>query len=209
MNIKVILMDIGGVVFINTATEKDFTEMTKIFGFKIGVNPDILNSVRKEFLHESMIGKFTNKDYFAEVAKRSRKNLPNDIEDIWVDTASAGIIINHSLLEWVTNIRRTHKVYIFSTISSLRFSLDLKLDIYKWFDGRYLSTEMGMTKSNPQFFTKVIEELNVHPSEALLIDDQDKNIHLAKELGINAFKFEEKHFRNPDLFLKAMSSFGL
>ena len=202
-------MDIGGVVFLNTATEKDLTAMAKLFGSKIGIEPKILDSVRKDFLQESMTGKFTNKDYFSEVQKRVKINLPLDIEDIWIDTASASIMVNHSLLEWVTKIRKTHKVYVFSTISSLRFSLDTKLDIYKWFDGRYLSTEMGMTKSNPQFFTNVIDELKIEPTEALLIDDQDKNINQAKELGINAFKFEEKHFNDPVLFLKAMSGFGL
>lgn len=201
-------MDIGGVVFINTATEKDFSDMAKVFGKIIGVNPEILEVVRKDFLQDALVGKFSNQDYFKEVQDRSGKQLPDNVEDMWAETVSKDIVINKSLLEWVARVRKTHKVFVFSTISSLRYSLDMKLGIYDLFDGRFLSTEMGITKADPSFYTTALVKLGVKPHEALLIDDQDKNINCAKALGIYAFKYKEEYYRNPDLFVRAMTDYG-
>lgn len=209
MGIKVILMDIGGVVFLNTATEKEFRAMAEIFGKIIGVESEILEMVRKDHLQDALIGTFSNQDYFKEIQGRSGKKLPDNVEDIWIETASKGLVVNHCLLEWVACLRKTRKVFVFSTISSLRYCLDMKLGIYDLFDGRFLSTEMGITKADPAFYTNAIAELGIKPDEALLIDDQEKNINSAKGLGIHAFKYEEGYYHSPDLFVQAMADYDL
>ena len=61
------------------------------------------------------------------------------------------------------------------------------------------SSEVGMLKSDPEtvdengekrsFFLHVIRELGIEPQEALLIDDNLKNVEIAKQYNIQAIQF--------------------
>lgn len=207
MNIKAVLMDIGGVVFINTATEDDFYMFAEKFSEVVGVDPEILNTVRKSYLKESMTGKFSNAQYFAEVAKLSNATLPENIEQLWIQTVAPEVKINQPLLDWVDKTRKHCKIVVFSTVSSLRFKVDEALGVYNHFDDKFLSLELGMTKSNPEFINIALKSLNLTPEETLLIDDQPINISRAIMQGVNGFEYKPYYFNKPELFLAGISAY--
>ncbi len=209
MPIKAVLMDIGGVVLVNTATETDFANFAEIFGRKIGIDPNIINEVRKQNLRQSMIGNFSSNQFFSEVEKKSGIDLPDNIEQLWIETISPEIIINQALLGWVRQTRQRCRVVVFSTVSSLRLPIDKYLDIYNNFDDTFLSIDQKMTKSNPDFFKNTLKQLQVAPGEALLIDDQPINISRAMAQGINGFEYRPYYHARPDLFSAAISAYDL
>lgn len=53
-------------------------------------------------------------------------------------------------------------------------------------DGYFISCDLGFTKSTPEFFQQVLEKLNLPASEFSYLDDDQKNVDVAKSLGINA-----------------------
>lgn len=209
MPIKSVLMDIGGVVLVNTATEEDFANFAEIFGAKIGVDSNIINEVRKLHLRQSMTGGFSSTQFFSEVGQKSNTKLPENIEQIWIDTIAPEIKINQPLLDWVNKTREKCNVVVFSTISSLRLPIDQKLGIYDYFDDVFLSIKEGMTKSNPQFFKIALNKLDIRPEQALLIDDQPINISRAIAQGINGFEYKPYYYTKPELFSAAISAYDL
>lgn len=54
------------------------------------------------------------------------------------------------------------------------------------FDGCYFSYELGVSKSDKTFFEKVLQDLGCIPSELIYFDDDQKNVDVAKALGIDA-----------------------
>lgn len=199
-------MDISGVV-LRAANEEDFKIVLTKFAHALGVDPDIVVAIRKEHVYASLLGNFTNRDFFAEIEKRAKKQLPADAEDLWLRTGLPEVEINRPLLTWIDTVRNKYEVAVFSDISSLRHSFDLALGMYEHFDRTILSLEAGMTKDNPAFFTYALGELDVLPSETLLIDDQERNIAMAASLGIHAVQYKKEYFDTPGLFIHMVEPF--
>jgi putative hydrolase of the HAD superfamily len=53
-------------------------------------------------------------------------------------------------------------------------------------DGSFYSYELGVAKPDPAYFTAVLERIDVPPGEVLFIDDNPRNVAVARELGLRA-----------------------
>lgn len=56
----------------------------------------------------------------------------------------------------------------------------------KHFDGTFFSYEVGHSKSDPHFFHAILSTLKLEPSEIMYWDDDQKNVDVAKSIGIDA-----------------------
>jgi putative hydrolase of the HAD superfamily len=76
--------------------------------------------------------------------------------------------------------------FIMSFARSDKFSaLGKSIDCY--FDKLFLSYQMKCVKPNIEIFQKMIADTQIKPSETLFIDDGQKNILTAKNLGFNIY----------------------
>jgi putative hydrolase of the HAD superfamily len=57
------------------------------------------------------------------------------------------------------------------------------------FDDVFLSFELRACKPEPEFFARVLDRLAAPAREVLLIDDQEKNVHAARQAGMQAERF--------------------
>lgn len=60
-----------------------------------------------------------------------------------------------------------------------------------WIDGKFVSFEMGCTKSDPIFFKTVLEQLNVPAEEIVFFDDSKSKVEAAKKVGINGILYTD------------------
>jgi putative hydrolase of the HAD superfamily len=60
------------------------------------------------------------------------------------------------------------------------------------FDGRIISSDIGMRKPSKKFFRYMVDVLGYEPNEMLFVDDSQINIDAAKDLGINCIKYEDE-----------------
>lgn len=54
------------------------------------------------------------------------------------------------------------------------------------FDGQFYSCELGMTKSSPEFFTRVVDALPAPAEGVLFVDDKVEYVHAAGVAGLRA-----------------------
>lgn len=54
------------------------------------------------------------------------------------------------------------------------------------FDGAFFSHVIGFQKSDPQFFLEVLKRLSAAPDDVMYWDDDQKNVEVAKNVGIDA-----------------------
>jgi FMN phosphatase YigB (HAD superfamily) len=59
------------------------------------------------------------------------------------------------------------------------------------FDGGFFSSDLGVIKSQPEFFERVANELQVGPEHIDYWDDDPGNVEVASKSGINANVYKE------------------
>ena len=60
------------------------------------------------------------------------------------------------------------------------------------FNGVYYSWQTGFVKPDVKAFENILEKHSLKPEDVLYFDDSDKNIELAKSIGIEAYTFDDK-----------------
>lgn len=60
---------------------------------------------------------------------------------------------------------------------------DMKLGEH--FDGSFFSCDLGYKKSQREFFEEIVKRLGVKPEEIMYWDDDEKNVAVAREIGID------------------------
>ena len=63
------------------------------------------------------------------------------------------------------------------------------LELEKFLDGAFISCNMGVGKNNRTFFERILTDLKLEPEEVLFWDDEEENVAVAKELGIDSRLF--------------------
>jgi 2-haloacid dehalogenase len=97
------------------------------------------------------------------------------------------------------------RFYALTNWSAETFPIALeRFDFLHWFDGRVVSGQEKMRKPFPEFYQLLLDRYKVKAEEALLVDDNLRNVKAGEMLGINCI-----HFQNPqDLKLQLSINFG-
>ena len=64
------------------------------------------------------------------------------------------------------------------------------LGLRKYFDGAFITCDIGYDKSQVEFWEYVFKELEVKPEEIMFFDDTTKNIQFTESLGVKAIFYE-------------------
>lgn len=87
-----------------------------------------------------------------------------------------------------------HKLYALTNWSAETFPIALeRYDFLHWFDGRLVSGEEKTRKPFADIYHKLINKFSIDPLNAVYIDDNPRNLHPAKDLGMHII-----HFRSPE-----------
>ena len=91
-------------------------------------------------------------------------------------------------------IDRIHQRYKSGLISNawltLRFQIENEWKIGYLFDDMLISAEVGIKKPDPEIYELSLANLNVHPKNAIFVDDFAANINAAKNLGMKVVQFQ-------------------
>jgi len=99
-------------------------------------------------------------------------------------------------VEVLKNLRSREelKLYALTNWSAETFPVALeRYDFLHWFDGRLVSGEEKTRKPFMDIYEKLISRFNINPKEAVYIDDNMRNLHPARELGMHII-----HFKSPE-----------
>lgn len=94
--------------------------------------------------------------------------------------------------ELIKYIKERHGVGVFvlSNISHYFADHSGEVDILKGADGCVFSARVGITKPDHRIFDYMCKKFNITPSEAVFVDDSEKNIKSAIEFGLNGYLFD-------------------
>ena len=195
--IKAIVFDFGGVLFQNGSVvaaenlcrEKRYDKAT------------ILDAFESPKSRELRAGLITD-DEFWEWAKC---RFPAGYDTYGIRTAwHEGYILDNDIFELVKKLRGRYKVFAFSGNEKSRVEyLDNKYDFRKYFDLEVYSFNFGLNKGDRKFVEALIGEARMKPAEMIYIDDEEKNLSIARAFGINTILYRTGKITETEKHLKA------
>ena len=119
--------------------------------------------------------------------------------DRWVEMLNGPIHGTVDLFKQIKD-KKKHNIYALTNWSAETFPKALELfDFLHWFDGRVVSGEEMTRKPHRDIYEIILTRFNLQPETTLFIDDNQKNIIAAKELGIQCIHFISPDQLNSDL----------
>jgi HAD superfamily hydrolase (TIGR01509 family) len=95
------------------------------------------------------------------------------------------------MLDLIKKLRKNYKVYAFSNTNKIHEQVNRKRGLYGYFDDVFLSCNLENVKPDKGIFHKVLKILNLEADEVLFIDDREKNVKVAVEIGMKAIQFKD------------------
>lgn len=131
-------------------------------------------------------GTISREDYLKGVEEATGASPP-DIEKMY----GGEVVKNEALLGYIRELKPRYRIGIISNISSnwIREQL-LTPEEQELFDAMVFSYEVGMTKPDPRMFTLALERLRATPEEAVLVDDIDRYVRAAREMGMHGVVYQ-------------------
>ena len=209
--IKNIIFDLGGVV-LDIDENIVYKELEKL-----GINVSEL-ARSKEFIE--IMSKFDTGVYTAPTFRKKTKALlglekmtDQKFDSIW---NSMMLDIPRERIEAIEQIKKHYKIFLMSNSNEIHYDLyvrDLQLrfgydEFDKLFNKSYFSFDIHLEKPNPHFFELILDHEHLLSEETLFIDDTEKNIKVAKSLGINTYHISRKELMR-NLFDKGMLKEGI
>jgi 2-haloacid dehalogenase len=102
--------------------------------------------------------------------------------------------INNTVMDFVKECKELgYRLVIASNASKGSFEWrNARYNLMDVFDGRIISSDIGMRKPSKKFFKYLIKVVGFNSSEILLVDDKGGNIQNAKDLGLKCIKYENE-----------------
>ena len=186
--IKALFFDLGGVLL-----RTQNRSIREKLGQEFGMTYDQIDS----FVFESQssklasIGRISEDEHWMDVTRRlglDASHMPR-----LRDTFFAGDVLDMELVNFLRQSHGTYKTGLISNAwSGLRpWILREKFD--DAFDHMVISAEAGFAKPDPRIYQLAMEKLGVLPEESIFVDDVQKNIDAANNLGMKGILFKDSH----------------
>ncbi len=185
MKVEAIISDVGGVI-----VRDDFKSFFAQFETKIGMSAEAFYALTVA----SEEWKLYNKDFITE-------------EELWrrlAPTLRVEDAVAQDLRQWrkmlipipetiliLKRVRRRYPLYCLSNVDkTTTHYLQEKYRIYDIFDGTILSWEAAMRKPEMGIYELVIRRFNLTPEGVLFIDDKERNLIPAREVGFQTILYQ-------------------
>lgn len=191
--IKVVLFDLGGVVFEN-GTKLFITEIAERYNLGREFVSSVLNG---ELGTQYREGKISRDEFWSAATKELGIHVSIDeLEEAWINHYN----LIEETKEIIDELKKQYKLYYLSDNVKERVEkISTKHNFLEWFEGGIFSHEVGARKPQPEVYKAALEKIGVPPEEIVFIDDKEENLPPAEELGMNVLLFTDPHQLREDL----------
>jgi len=193
--IKAVIFDYGGVMKDAHALSLDVPAICNISQEEF----EITREERIELVGMAERGEIDDEEQWRRYSKIIDKPIREDAVKVAEESYRETFIFNNEMFNFAKELKsKGIKVAVLSNI--LKFEADVIREKhgYDEFSPVVLSCEVGMNKPNKNIYLFALEKLNLKPEECIFIDDKEKYLLPAQELGIKTvlFKNSEQAIRN-------------
>ena len=181
--IKLIIFDLGGVCF----NYEEF-EYCELLAEKHSVDKKLLAEYYDELLPEAEIDNVSAEEIWGKLFEKY--NIDVDVNNSLKEMIKLKKW-NVDIKNLIEELRKTYKTaYYGNYLRTLGKLSDQIFDLSKQFDYGVYSFEIKARKPGKEGFMRIMAHFSVKPGETLFIDDSERNVKKAEELGIKGIKFD-------------------
>lgn len=185
--IKNLLFDLGGVIM-------DIRRLNCVASFERLGMKDANN----------FLGEYSQKGPFLQLEEGAiseeefrtavRALIDGEVSDEQIDSAFCDFLVGipKYRLEQLRQLKKSYNIYMLSNTNSImwrsRIAEDFRqegLEREDYFDGIVTSFEARSIKPDAKIFHTIVEKLGINPDETLFLDDSQKNLDAAAQLGFH------------------------
>lgn len=193
--IKNIVFDVGNVI-LNFDYRKVIDQFTSLEEEKEFIMNNIIHS--PEWLGFGLIdtGYITKKEAIEIVKDRTNHTNDDLIENFWNNYNNYAIIDN-DVLNLIKKLKeKSYSIYLLSNINEYTYNFVKKSGLFDIVDGYVLSYQEHQIKPYVSIYNTLLNRYKLNPSECIFIDDNEKNIKTANDLGMIAKKVEPDNYKS-------------
>lgn len=194
--IKVVFLDIGGVLLTNGWDHEARQKAAHVFGFDY----DEMNTLHSFIYNVFEIGGISLDEYLDMVVFHCPRQFTKSEFIRFMYSQSVEL---PKMLKWLKKWKIQTDFPVFALSNESKELNRYRIQTFKLhdiFDGFFSSCNMGYRKPDPRIFQKALDISQVEPSECIYFDDRPMLINVAKRLGIRAI--HHQHFETTKNILK-------
>lgn len=201
--VNTILFDFDGVLTLDaTGSQSICNYICK----ETGVDKDLFKKEYKKYNNDLLYGKTKHEDIWEKICIGINKEISIEIlYDSFINTP-----IDNEMYDLIKNIKnRNYKTGLITDNKKDRIDKITKYySFYNIFDVITVSAEIGSGKDDEKIFRKAIQRLNVKSEGCIFIDNQEKNLIVPKEMGMETIYYNHEE-RNIVRLLKELGDLGI
>lgn len=193
---KAIIFDVSGVLTDDNLPEK-LLRMSQERGLEFG---RVLEAVDLINYTDAVVGRITAKEMHEASANALELGMGYDE---FVSLYLSGYAVRPDMIDFLRRLGSERRLFVLSNQTPINSEfLHGVLDTF--FEKIYFSNEVGLSKPDPRFFQKLLDETGLRADECIFIDDNMENIKAAWSLG-----FKVILFRGRERLLEDLKAFGI
>ncbi|MBI2309378.1 HAD family phosphatase [Candidatus Collierbacteria bacterium] len=183
--IKAIIFDIGGVVTYNIGgyIRNDIIKA-------LGVTKDQYEGTCHILVPLLSTGKITEEEFWQRF-RTITKTTKVPPENLWSREFSKRRKLRKDVVQIIKELKKNGiKLAALSNVIRSHSQVNDEKGIYRLFDVRILSYEVGLKKPDPQIYMLTLKKLGANPEETVFIDNKLQNVKVAGNLGFNGIYYK-------------------
>lgn len=185
--IKVVFMDIGGVLLTNGWGHESRQKAAKVFGFDY----EEMNTLHTVIFSILEVGGISLDDYLDTTVFHCPRDFTKEEFKKFMYAQSVEL---PETLPWLKFWKKQTDLPVFALSNESLELNDYRIrtfNLHQLFDGFFSSCYVGYRKPDPRIYEKALQIAQVKPSECLYFDDRPMLVAAAKKLGMNSFQHQE------------------
>ncbi len=185
--IKVVFMDIGGVLLSNGWGHESREKASKTFEFDYLEMKILHNFIYNVF----EIGSISLDEYLDTVLFYKPRNFTKEDFKKFMYAESVEL---PQMLEWSKKWKQQTELSVFALSNESLELNDYRIknfNLHELFDGYFSSCYLKMRKPDPRIFISAMEIAQVSPSECIYFDDRPMLVNAARKLGMNSILHQD------------------
>jgi putative hydrolase of the HAD superfamily len=163
---------------------------SKIYSKQFGIPIEEIVSFIRDMQDDVTIGKGDLLDKLNDVLTPWKwTGSAEELLDYWLKSDTQ---LNEELVDRLKTLQKQGSSVYLATNQEMHRGKYIweELGLNKWMNGKFISCEMGVHKSNPEFFDLVLSKLALDPSEIIFFDDKELFVNNARSKGIKGVVYK-------------------